>query len=119
MGIQEMSRCLLCKHYLPNGKEGRAAHMRMYHGVTIVQEIKPLAKEQMAKVICRVHERLGRHNFIVPEGAPAPVNKKLCSRCGWTENDGYWLTNGTGICEPCVKLDASTAQTSEGVCFRD
>lgn len=108
-----LSRCQLCGVYVPNDKDGKAAHFKRFHKI-IAQPLVPLAPAEKAAIVERVEARLGLRHFITPEPLPIPVTHKYkCNRCGPTNNEGYWLMDGTGICEPCVKREAGTIEADE------
>lgn len=75
--------------------------------------MESLTKEQRNEIISRVEGRIGLRHFIVPESLPVSTTRRLCSKCGWTEAEGYWLCNNTGICEPCVKVVAGVIALEE------
>lgn len=104
-----LERCHFCTQYVSSTKDGKAAHMRKAHGVT-VRSAAPYTAEEKATIVARMEMRLGLQNFIVPEPLPKPVSfRYTCNKCGPTNNEGYWMVNGTGVCEPCVKKEAGTA----------
>lgn len=106
--MQALSRCALCDKYLANSVEGRAVHMQQFHNVRSVQrDTLPLSPQEKAAIVAKGEERLGLRHFIVPEVARPTANR--CNACGPTNRPGYWLLDGTGICEACLRT-----KTQEG-----
>ena len=122
--MEILNQCHLCAQYVSSTKEGRAAHMRQAHGV-MVRKVVPLTRDEKAVIVDRMEARIGRQHFITPESLPVPAFQKYrCNRCGPTNNEGYWLENGVGICEPCVKIETGKADlpvvlVDEEIRYRD
>ena len=91
-------RCPVCDELLAPSHAGRNAHMKRVHGVSIVPDrLVPMDPMQKAAIMARVEDRLGAAII-----APSPARR--CNECGSTTSEGYWFMDGTGICEPCVKV---------------
>ena len=62
-----------------------------------------------------MEERLGPQHFIHYGPLPiAPTNfRHVCGKCGPTLEDGYWMVDGTGICDPCVKRGVAENMASQ------
>lgn len=80
-------------------------------------------KVEKARIVDNVENRIGREKFFQPLPVPNAViipNKKYnCKRCGPTDADGFWLTDGNGICEACLKIEAGTAEAPEEIQYHD
>lgn len=118
--MMSLERCHFCTQYVSSTKDGKAAHMRKAHGVT-VRNVAPYTAQEKARIVARMEERLGLRHFIVPEALPKPVSfRYTCNKCGPTNNEGYWMTDNTGICEPCVKKEAvTTTEIDEDIQYHD
>lgn len=109
MSIEAMSKCELCRRYVTVSKEGRAAHMKQYHGVIVQRE--PMTQAQIDAATDRMEAKLGRQHFFRPS---KPIfYAHTCSKCGPTNADGYWLMDKTGICEPCLRAVSCTIEPIE------
>lgn len=112
MSIEALNKCALCTQYISATKDGRASHMRQVHGVR-VRQAGPYTPEEKAEIVTRLETRLGLEHFITPAPRPRPAHHKYrCNKCGPTNNEGYWLNDGTGICEPCVKQSMNEMEST-------
>lgn len=50
--------CEVCGEYLAESEQGKRAHMKRYHNVTVKQAAR-LTPEEKARIVARVEERLG------------------------------------------------------------
>lgn len=112
-----VNKCSLCTQLIPANRDLIDTHMRQQHGVVVYQKA-PLSREAREAIVDRLEAKVGRRHFIIPEGLPG-IGKKNCNKCGWTDKPGFWLANGTGICETCVKLAAGTLSIEEEINYRD
>jgi hypothetical protein len=90
-------RCPVCDELLAASYEGRHAHMLKHHGIRLKPDrFIPMDAMKKAAIVYRVEERLGQRII-----KPSPIRR--CNKCGPTKQEGYWLIDGSGICEPCAK----------------
>lgn len=106
--MQVLPKCQLCNHYIANSKEGRRAHLQRYHGVTETGAHVRMDPHVKAKIVARVETRL--KDFIV---VSEPPMRNKCKGCGPTSAEGYWMTDGTGVCDSCLRKQTATIQVEE------
>lgn len=112
-----MVRCLMCGMSMLSDAASYEKHIEQHHSMDGYRvEIKPKKStmRSTAEIVAGLEISLGLQHFITPEPVTMPVTLKyICKHCGPTNSVGYWLINKTGICEPCLKIEANTVEVEE------
>ena len=112
-----VARCLMCGMSMLSDAVSYEKHIEKFHsldGYSLKVKPQKTTGRSRDQIIADLENSLGRHHFITPEPLPVPVaTKYICKHCGPTNNEGFWLMNNTGICEPCLKIEAGTVQVED------
>lgn len=89
--------------------------MKQAHAITVQVERRKLTQAEKDEIADRMELRLGKEHFI--QLPPKPIVPTTfthhCNKCGPTTAEGYWLTDNTGICEPCIKAEVAEKMAVE------
>jgi len=88
--------CMICEKLLASSVKGQQEHMRRYHGVSVTNGHVPMDPALKAVIVARVEQRLAE--CIVAHG-----KARICAKCGLEGQEGYWMEDGSGICDACVR----------------
>lgn len=117
-----MVRCLMCGMSMLSDAASYEKHIEQHHsmdGYSVKIKPKKNSGRSTTEIVASLEKSLGLQHFIAPEPVAVPVALKyICKHCGPTNNEGYWLINNNGICEPCLKIEAGTVEIEE-IQYRD